>query len=87
MMLAASEDGHSMRAASRVMEDEGGGNWAAETIRKLFMRFVGTIVPNAHRTHGTGQNELYTPAVYIQAARDVMGEIDLDPATSEKCQA
>lgn len=36
-----------------------------------------------HRAQGTGENEWYTPDKYIEAARKVLGEIDLDPATSE----
>lgn len=35
-----------------------------------------------HGTQGTGENEWYTPAQYIDAARLVLGEIDLDPASS-----
>ena len=37
-------------------------------------------------TEGTGEFERYTPARYIELAREVLGGIDLDPASSDCAQ-
>jgi phage N-6-adenine-methyltransferase len=40
-----------------------------------------------HRAQGTGENEWYTPAQYLDAARELLGGFDIDPATSDAAQA
>lgn len=39
-----------------------------------------------HRAQGTGENEWYTPAQYIELARRVMGGFDVDPASNPIAQ-
>ena len=45
---------------------------------------VDSIIGKAHVSHNSGNNEWYTPSVFIEAARAAMGSIDIDPASSDK---
>jgi hypothetical protein len=53
-----------------------------QCIRICEQRNISTI----RGTEGTGEFERYTPAKYIEAAREVLGRIDLDPASSKQAQ-
>jgi len=61
--------------------------WEPEDQRALVDRVEAgekaAAVIKAHVANNSGNNEWYTPARYIEAARKCMGAIDTDPASSE----
>jgi len=84
------EAGFSQRKAAAQMavewEKETGKKWKPESIRRIF-RYLMYGTDMSQKAAFTGDNEWYTPKIYIEAVREVFGgEIDLDPATSEFAQ-
>jgi phage N-6-adenine-methyltransferase len=58
-----------------------------QRLRDTAYKEAGILPRSSHRTLGTGDNEWFTPPLFIEAARDVLGgEIDLDPASHPKAQ-
>lgn len=57
-----------------------------QRLRDAAYKEAGILPRASHRTLGTGDIEWFTPSAYVDAARAVLGEIDLDPATHPKAQ-
>ncbi len=56
---------------------------AGKITPELERKDIADFFKKVRGTQGTGDNEWYTPAKYIEAAREVLGRIDTDPASSE----
>ena len=52
--------------------------------RDAYNAIANAATGTAHVSHNSGNNEWYTPVEIIEAAREVLGGIDLDPASSAK---
>ena len=55
-------------------------------VEKALKMIAGPKSDAVHVSHNTGQPEWYTPLHILDAARKVLGEIELDPASSEVAQ-
>lgn len=61
--------------------------WRDRTLKDAERVKVDVLAPTTHVSQNSGDNEWFTPTPYIEAARTVLGEIDLDPASTVDANA
>jgi ParB family chromosome partitioning protein len=66
------------------LRQEHGDRVTAALVREAVTARLGT---KAHVSYNTGESEWYTPPEYIEAARQTLGGIDLDPASTPEANA
>lgn len=57
-------------------------HWRDRTMTETVKVNIDVLASTTHVSQNTGEHEWYTPEPYIKAARQVLGAIDLDPASS-----
>ena len=85
--LTLSDLGISKKLSSQAQRVSNLSNELFDEIRegdKTIAQAIKEAEGKPHQSQGTGNNEWYTPSDIIEAARDVMSSIDIDPASSDK---